>query len=235
MTSTFYGVKVTAPGSAPTLTQGAATGSLSGNYSYKISFTTSVGETTPSSASGTVAITGTGALTAIPTGGANVIGRKIYRTAAGGSTYLLVTTISDNTTTTYNDTLADGSLGAAALTVSTADSQETIYGYSIHDKLVGFASNVAVTAIAAGGTLPILTATNNIVTTVPATGQVQLQPILANIVGVELSVRNSGANPLLIVPASGQTINGGASLALGVGAYVRLFASSATNWQQIAP
>ena len=40
--------------------------------------------------------------------------RKLYRTAADGSEYKLVGTISDNTTTTYADNIADGSLGATA-------------------------------------------------------------------------------------------------------------------------
>lgn len=42
--------------------------------------------------------------------------RRIYRTAAGGSTYKLVTTIADNTTTTYDDAIVDASLGATAPT-----------------------------------------------------------------------------------------------------------------------
>jgi hypothetical protein len=42
--------------------------------------------------------------------------RKIYRTEAGGSTYKLLTTISDNTTTTYTDNSSDSELGAAAPT-----------------------------------------------------------------------------------------------------------------------
>jgi hypothetical protein len=49
-----------------------------------------------------------------------VTSRKLYRTAAGGSTYLLAATIADNSTTTYTDSLVDGSLGAAAPTVLTA-------------------------------------------------------------------------------------------------------------------
>ncbi len=235
MTTTALGVKVTAPATAPTVIQGVSSGSLNGNYQYKISFTTSVGETLPGSASSTTAVVGTASLSAIPLGGNNVIGRKIYRTVAGGSTFLLVTTLSNNTATTYSDTLADGSLGAAPLTVSTADSQATFNGYCIFDKPVAYSAAVAVTAVAAGGTLPTLIASNNLVTTTPVSGQVKLQPILAAIVGAEMTIRNAGANPLLIVPESGQTINAGASLALGVGAYVTLVASSATNWQQVLP
>ncbi len=42
--------------------------------------------------------------------------RKIYRTIAGGSAFLLLATIADNSTTTFTDNVADGSLGAAAPT-----------------------------------------------------------------------------------------------------------------------
>jgi hypothetical protein len=45
--------------------------------------------------------------------------RRIYRTNSGGSTLRLVTTINNNTTTSYTDATPDGSLGA---TIPTADS-----------------------------------------------------------------------------------------------------------------
>ena len=56
-------------------------------------------------------------LAAIPTysGPLTCSARKIYRTLVDGlSTFYLLTTISDNTTTTYSDTTPDGSLGAQA-------------------------------------------------------------------------------------------------------------------------
>lgn len=53
-------------------------------------------------------------LTSIPVGPSGTTGRKVYRTAVGGSTYKLLTTIANNTTTTFTDTTADGSLGADA-------------------------------------------------------------------------------------------------------------------------
>jgi hypothetical protein len=60
------------------------------------------------------------ALSAIPLGPTGTTSRKVYRTAAGGATYKLVTTIADNTTTTYTDTLADASLGATVPSTNTA-------------------------------------------------------------------------------------------------------------------
>lgn len=50
-------------------------------------------------------------LSNIPLGPAGSANRKIYRTEGDGSTYKLLDTIADNTTTTYTDDIADGSLG----------------------------------------------------------------------------------------------------------------------------
>lgn len=55
-------------------------------------------------------------LSAIAIGPAAVTSRKIYRTIVNGSQLKLLTTIADNTTTTYADSTADGSLGANAPT-----------------------------------------------------------------------------------------------------------------------
>ena len=65
-------------------------------------------------------------LTKIPIGNALVLSRKIYRTPAntGGGTLKLVTTIADNATTDYVDTVPDASLGAPALTVGTAQAAQ---------------------------------------------------------------------------------------------------------------
>jgi hypothetical protein len=58
-------------------------------------------------------------LSGIPIGPANVTARKIYR-ESGGAGYRLVTTIANNTATTYADTTANAALGAAAPVVNTA-------------------------------------------------------------------------------------------------------------------
>jgi len=57
-------------------------------------------------------------LSSIPTGGAAVDSRRIYRTEDGGSTYFFVGEIGDNTTTTYTDNVPDASLGGLAPTES---------------------------------------------------------------------------------------------------------------------
>ena len=107
---------------APTAAVGAATG-LTGVYTYLVTFVTASGETEAGVASNSITLANQkGNLSAIPVSPCHsVTSRKIYRTAAGGATYGLVTTISDNSTTTLvGDSLADGSRGAAPPTVLTA-------------------------------------------------------------------------------------------------------------------
>jgi hypothetical protein len=88
-----------------------------GVHYYKVTYVTSSGESSGNKASNalTVADQGTDGkvdLTAIPTGPSGTTSRKLYRTEAGGSTYKLLDTIADNTTTTYEDDTADAGLGA---------------------------------------------------------------------------------------------------------------------------
>lgn len=105
----------------PTNTAGFTTG-IAGNpngaYTYKFTYVNSASvEGNPSTASTTFTVVNEKIeLTTIPVAPQShgVAARKIYRTVTSGSTYLLVATISDNTTTTYSDNVADASLGAAA-------------------------------------------------------------------------------------------------------------------------
>lgn len=99
-----------------------------GAHRYLATFVTADGETQAGTVSAAVTVAdktvnGKVALSAIPLGGSLVTARKLYRTAAaGGSTYLLLATLADNTTTTYTDNIADSALGAGAPSVnSTAD------------------------------------------------------------------------------------------------------------------
>jgi len=58
-------------------------------------------------------------LSGIQTGPAGTTARRLYRTGANAAQLLLVTTIGDNTTTTYSDATPDASLGAPAPTSGT--------------------------------------------------------------------------------------------------------------------
>lgn len=102
-----------------------------GVHRYRVTFVTASGETDGGTISSAVTVAdktvnGKITLSAIPLGGSAVTSRKLYRTAAGGSTYLLLATIADNTTTTYTDNVADTSLGAGCpATNTTQDPQLT--------------------------------------------------------------------------------------------------------------
>ena len=103
----------------------AAAGTVdNGAHRYRVTFVTADGETEGGTVSSAVTVTdktvnGKVSLTAIPVGGALVTARKLYRTAAGGTVYMLLATIADNTTTTYTDNIADSSLGAGAPSTNT--------------------------------------------------------------------------------------------------------------------
>ena len=119
--------------SAPSVALGSGSGNVdNGVHRYAITFVTAEGETQLGSVSAAITIsdktaTGKVSLTGIQVGGSNVLSRKIYRTSAGGSIYMLVATIADNSTTVFTDNVADASLGAQAPTVNTtADSLLTI-------------------------------------------------------------------------------------------------------------
>lgn len=95
-------------------------GNLNGDYQWQITYVNSQlveGDVSPAVATFTT-VNEKVTLTAIPTAPQSwgVDARKIYRTAAGGSTFKYVDTISDNTTTDYTDNTADANLGDDAPT-----------------------------------------------------------------------------------------------------------------------
>lgn len=114
-----------APGAPTVALAGAGAGNVdNGVHRYLVTFVTTTGETDAGTVSAAVTVAdktanGKVALSAIPLGSSIVTSRKIYRTVAGGSTYLLLATIADNTTTTYTDNIADASLGAGAPSTNT--------------------------------------------------------------------------------------------------------------------
>jgi len=96
--------------------QDGTTGGLEAKtYKYKITYYYADGESNCcSDVTSQLAVAGKSiALTDIPIdGGTRVTQRKIYRTTGDGSTYKLLTTLSDNTTEEYTDSIADSGLGA---------------------------------------------------------------------------------------------------------------------------
>lgn len=112
----------TAPGALTAADSGVA-GNPNGTYTYRVTFVTANGETEGGTISSSVAVTNRQiSLTGIPTGTSGVVtGRNIYRITNGGSSYRRLgssPTIGDNTTTTFTDNVADGSLNAATAPTS---------------------------------------------------------------------------------------------------------------------
>src|SRR5581483_8588052 len=108
----------------PSVVPGAA-GVLTGAYRWVVTFVTAAGETIGGPESIQISLTAQeGSLTEIPIGTptSGVLARKIYRTAANGApgTERYVATLNDNTTTSFTDDVADGSLGAPLPTVDNA-------------------------------------------------------------------------------------------------------------------
>jgi len=110
-----YAIDMGCP-SKPTVALVTVTGGLvtAGDHYYAITYVTASGESTIGSVSD--AVTNTTAcsetqLTNIPIGDDGTTSRKIYRTAANSSTFKFLATLSDNTTTSYLDNIADASLG----------------------------------------------------------------------------------------------------------------------------
>ena len=91
-----------------------------GDHRYTVTYITALGETGVGTPSNTVTITAGNqqvALSNIPVSSDyRVTSRKIYRTKAGGSIYMFypLTTIANNTETTFNDNVADANLGAVS-------------------------------------------------------------------------------------------------------------------------
>jgi hypothetical protein len=117
--SVFSRYGVPEPATAPTATC-TATGVLSGAYQYKVTYVNSSApdaESDVSSASTSLTVAGGSVLlsdiSVAPTSFA-VSARNIYRTEAGGSTFKRLTTLSNNSATTFVDNVADVSLGVAA-------------------------------------------------------------------------------------------------------------------------
>jgi hypothetical protein len=115
-----------APGAlACALASPAAPGSVTnGAHRYLVTFVTADGETQAGTESAVVTVVdaatnGQVKLTGIPVGSSLVTARKLYRTQAAGTVFLLLATIANNTATTYTDNLADGSLGAGAPSANT--------------------------------------------------------------------------------------------------------------------
>jgi hypothetical protein len=123
-TQTIKSMGCQPPGSAVTYAADSGTG-LTGSFHYKVTF---LYYDLEESNGGTASTLHTVAnktinLTAIPIGGYGVTARKIYRDANDGN-YVLIATISDNTTTTYADSTTSGTTA-----IPTANNLPPVFSY----------------------------------------------------------------------------------------------------------
>lgn len=113
--TTTYTAGYTAPASGVTAAQGS-TGVLEAKtYQYKVTYYYEDGESNANTTATSILIAASKKieLTNIPvSASARVTQRKLYRTIGDGTTFKLLTTINDNTTTTYSDNTPDSGLGA---------------------------------------------------------------------------------------------------------------------------
>lgn len=105
---------------APDATDAAVAGNITGTIEYAISFLTLEGETLHGAASQPVTAVATKIDVTLPLGGPGTTGRKLYRMENGGE-FAFVATMADNSTVTYLDNIATGSLGGLPATVNTAE------------------------------------------------------------------------------------------------------------------
>jgi len=117
---TAWGINVPSPLDTLTVTDNGAGALSAGTYRYQVVYMNSTTGSRSNPVS-TGSIAGLGAsrqlsVTSIPTSpDSQVDRREIYRTVANGARYFRVTTLGDNTTTTYNDNNADTSLSSIEL------------------------------------------------------------------------------------------------------------------------
>lgn len=130
--------KVATPGGFIVTPTGS--GALVGDYTYSVNYRTANGTSSPSPRIGPVTFASQqGSLTGIPVSAdSTVIARDIYRTVGNPSDTVelfYVGTISDNTTTTFTDNVADGSLGAAMPWAETTGGTITVNGTRVANVL----------------------------------------------------------------------------------------------------
>ncbi len=165
-------VQLNAPG-APSVAVGSS-GILTGPYQYAVAFVTGYettdspspsyqtkGNTSGGTASATVNPSSQEVdVSSIPIGPTGVVERVLYRTKANGSTFYYLTTLADNTTTSYTDNTPDSSLGAQMPTTNTTGAVAQLWKLNVSDEAIFNGRLLAnagaiINGIYAGATLPI--------------------------------------------------------------------------------
>lgn len=147
--------QVAAPTTQPTMTAGSGGSIAAGTYRYGITFVSASGETELGPTSGTVVVSanGTVSLSGIQTStNPNVTARRVYRSKiASPNDLFLVGAISDNTTSTYVDNKADGSLAAARYTYTgNSTAGNTYFGSTLVSRITPSETSVGYSSLPVG-------------------------------------------------------------------------------------
>ena len=199
---------VAIPAAGASAAQGASGNLGNGTYNYKIVFLydgyqESNGQDTAFSvtvSSGPKNVD----ISSIPTGGTDqgVTARRIYRTQAGGASYFRVTTISDNTTTTYTDSTADGSLDTT-LTIPTTNFSPPAFKYiALHnERIFGVkknSSDLYFSKIISGVSMPdVFNTTDDVISIAPDDGDI-IQAILEGPDGIFTIFKRNSVRKLFV-------------------------------------
>jgi len=134
---------------APAVEATSSGGNPNGTYRYAQTYVTSGGEEIVGTVSNSVTVNNRQITVNLTLGYSGTTSRKIYRTTGSGDTYLLLATISDNTTETYTDNIADGSLGVA---IGTPNNEIPKFYFieNSYNKIVGAVSDMYPTQIFPG-------------------------------------------------------------------------------------
>lgn len=116
-------------------------GLLNGIYYYAITCVTTGGEEVTGTISNTVTVNSQQVDLSIPIGYSGTTSRKIYRTAAGGTTLYLITTVANNVDLTYTDNVPDSSL-VTAIPATNNECPKPYFISNIYDKLIGTVSDL---------------------------------------------------------------------------------------------
>lgn len=248
---TVCGFELDAPAATTVVSASTTPGSMApGAYSYRITYKTGYGETTPGPVTSpatvtplTPAVTGSLLLTNLPAVFVDyVASRRIYRTTVGNmSPYKFVAEITDPFTDKYLDTMADGGLGVEPPTANTAASNGKIYGNLLMERPIIYATdtNVGATGIDRATAFDLPPKSEYVFVNVPfANAGVVLPFTNSDRVGLTTTIKNSNpANPLKIYPQDTFTsIDGGlpgVPYTLAGGDSVTFLLTSAITWSKV--
>ena len=154
---------------APSAVDAAVAGNPDGTYKYKVIYQIENYQEGTASAESTEVVVVTNKITVtIPvSSNSRVTDRTIYRTQDGGSIFYFLATVADNSTTTYLDDIADGSLDTTIIAPTDYGAPPAFRYMYLHKsrvfggRVVGNLSRVAYSDIRSGTSYPDVFPSNN--------------------------------------------------------------------------